>query len=253
MQRPLPELAEAVVADLAGVLVPSAIQVGGRSLVVADPDKGRHGVREEPKAFLARVQRRLRVLPLRDVPNDLGRADDLARLVVDRGNRDGHRQATAVPVHANGVVLMDALAAAHAHEPPARGFLEARRLEEADGPPDHFRGRIAEELLGRGIPGGDLSVERLADDRVRRRGDDRREAIRLELRTPRRADIPENEHGSPERSRRVPDRRAAVGDGNIGAAAPDEHGVIGEPADEALAQTRVIGLSTGCRVCSLTT
>src|SRR5438128_330521 len=136
-------------------------------------------VRRDRDELVAEPHRLLDHLLLRgDVTRDRRCADDLALLVADGG--DGHRNGDPLPilVHANGLVVVDALAPAEALEDGRQLVGMVGWYEDRDRASDHFFGAVAVNALGTGVPADDRAVERLTDDRVVRRIDDRRQVLR---------------------------------------------------------------------------
>src|SRR5205085_12085565 len=95
------------------------------------------------------------------------------------GERDVYGR--AVLAHAHRLVVLDALAAL---EPRDDGRLLVGVVfgdEDGDGLPDRLLRRVAEDALGPPVPTRDDPFERLADDGVVRRLDDRSEEHTSEL------------------------------------------------------------------------
>ena len=112
-------------------------------------------------------------LALGDVAGDLQDADDAPQRVLDRRDRQRDRHPRAVLAHPLGVEVFDRLAAAQAghHLGGLRGVVLGD--DQRDRLADRLRRRVAEDPLGGPVPGGDDTVERLADDRVLRGLDQR--------------------------------------------------------------------------------
>ena len=82
----------------------------------------------------------------------------------------------------HGVEMLDPLAAAELGQDLVLLVLQLGRDDLRDRLADHLVGLVAEDPLGAGVPRGDDALQRLADDRVVRRDDDRRQARRVDLR-----------------------------------------------------------------------
>src|SRR5436190_22620921 len=67
---------------------------------------------------LGLVQRFFSALALTDIASDFGSADDLALVVLDRGNRQRYINQATVLASAHGFVVLNGLAAADAFENP---------------------------------------------------------------------------------------------------------------------------------------
>src|SRR5207302_6117732 len=136
-------------------------------------------VRGDRDELLAHTQRFLRGLVLRrDVTPDRRCADDPPLLVADGG--DGHRNGDPLPifVYAKSLVVVDALASAQALEDGHELVGVVGWNEDRDIASDRFFGPVAVDALGPPVPTDDGAVERLADDRVVRRFDDRVQEFR---------------------------------------------------------------------------
>ena len=113
----------------------------------------------------------------RYVPGHFGRTDDLAGLIADRRDRQGDIDEPAVLRLADRLVMVDPLAVAQAAQdhrlfvPTVRGDDQGYRLT------DRLLGSIAEQASRTVIPRRDRAVERLTDDRVVGRFDDRGEQL----------------------------------------------------------------------------
>jgi len=94
-------------------------------------------------------------------------------IVPDR--RDGQRDIDDLAVLASPTrfEMVDPLAPPNPVENAGGLVLLAWRQQDGDRLADHLGGRIAENRLGAAVPIGDDAVERLADDGIVRRGDDR--------------------------------------------------------------------------------
>ena len=121
--------------------------------------------------------------------------------------------------------------------------IRSGRDDQRDVAADRLLGGVAEQPLGGGVPALNDAVERLADDGVVRRLDDRREQPGGEqlvdlvpLDAPLRGDVAEDQDAAGDAGRARPDRRGAVVDRTLGAVPADEHGVVRQADDDALAQ-----------------
>ncbi len=121
-------------------------------------------------------QLRLGALPLGDVPRDLRRAGDPAGLVLDRRDRQRHVDASAVLGQAHRLEMVRPQPRSQPLEDPGQVIAAIRRYQARDRPTDDLRLLVAVHPLGPVVPGDDRAVERLADDRVVGRLDDRRQA-----------------------------------------------------------------------------
>ena len=110
-----------------------------------------------------------------DVADDLGRADDVALVVLDRRDGERHQDAPAVLADALGLEVIDPL-------PGLEGGDDVVLLGEAIGGmtsemwrPTASAAGVAEQPLGGVVPALDDPVQRLADDGVVGRLHDRRQ------------------------------------------------------------------------------
>ncbi len=117
------------------------------------------------------------------------------------------------------------------------------RNDERNVAAHRLLGGIAEETLGRAVPASDGAVERLADDGVIRRLDDRREQaggqqlVRLvTLHAALLGHVAEDQHASRDVAAFVADRRGAVVDRTFATVLPNQHRVIRQPDDDSLSQ-----------------
>ena len=120
-----------------------------------------------------------RGLERRDVARDLGGADDVPALVVDRRHRQGDIDDPPVLRLSQRLVVLDALAPPDAVEDGEEVVLLLGREDQLDGFSDRLVGRVPEDPLGGTVPAGDRAVEGLGDDRVLARADDRGEQAPL--------------------------------------------------------------------------
>jgi hypothetical protein len=130
----------------------------------------RRRLRGDAAAALAQLF--LGLLTLRDVPCDLGRADDLALRVPDRRYRDRDRDPPPVLGDAGGLEMVDALSRADPLDDPGFLVVQFRRDDRGDVLADDLRGQVAENPGGTAVPRLDDAVQGLADDGVIRRFDD---------------------------------------------------------------------------------
>jgi len=126
----------------------------------------------------------LGALAVGDVARDLRRADDLAARPADGRDRERDVDARPVLADADGLVVLDALAADEAREDGRLLVGVVFGDEDGDGPADDLVGRVAEDVLGRAVPARDAAVERLADDGVLGRLDDGLQPVVRDLRAP---------------------------------------------------------------------
>ena len=103
---------------------------------------------------------------IRDVPGDLRRADDRARGVADRRDGQRDRDERAVLAPANGVEVVDALAAPDVRQDHVLFAKAIGRDQHGDRLTDRPRRPCTEQLFCAAVPGGDDAVEILADDGV---------------------------------------------------------------------------------------
>ena len=183
-------------------------------------------------------------LALGDVADDLRRPDDVAGVVLDRRDRQRHVDALAVTSHALGLEVLDPPPGLEARDDLVFFRDAIRRNDERDVAADRLLRRVAEQPLGGGVPALDDAVERLADDRVVRGLDDRREQPRVEqaaglasLQSPPLGDVAEDQD-APRRPGRCSSLIGAAlsSMGTLDAVLADEERVVGEADDGAVAQ-----------------
>src|SRR5262249_14718298 len=87
-------------------------------------------------------------LPIGDVAGNLGGADDSATEVPHRRYGEGDIDQAAILPAADGLVVVDALAAAKAGKNLGLLVLTIPGDDDGDGSPDHLVGGIAEQALG---------------------------------------------------------------------------------------------------------
>ncbi len=110
-----------------------------------------------------------------DVAHDLRRADDVAVVVAHGRNRERHPNPLPVGAQPLRLEMLDPLAGLEAGNDLVFLGDPLGRDHEGDMAANGLVGRIAEQVLGRVVPGLNDAVQRLADDRGVRRFDDRRE------------------------------------------------------------------------------
>ena len=145
-------------------------QIGNRvPAPVAEPrrrqrDVQARGIGVGPVARLA--QRRLGPRALRDIAHDLRDAEDRAAGVADRRQGDRHRNPLAVFPDADGLEVFDAAALADLAQEVRLFRQPVRGEQQRDVRPDGFGRGVAEDPLGPAVPGGDDSLQRLADNPI---------------------------------------------------------------------------------------
>jgi hypothetical protein len=112
---------------------------------------------------------------LRDVACDLGRANDAAFRILDRGHGERDVDSGAVLATSDGLKVINPLASSDARQDFAFLAPQLGRDQQRDRLADHLGRRIAEDAFGAFIPGGDDAVEVLADDGIVGGLDDRGE------------------------------------------------------------------------------
>ncbi len=121
---------------------------------------------------------RLRLLEGRDVPGDLGCADDRAGVVAHRRNGQRDIDTPAILGDPHRLEVFDSLALSQPGQDVVFFGLPFRRNQHANRLSHEFVGRIAKQPLGGCIARLDDAVQVFGDDRVLGRVDDRRQ-IRL--------------------------------------------------------------------------
>ena len=149
--------------------------------------------------------------------------------VVDRADGERDVDQPPVPGASYGLERAHGLAAPqHRHD---RGVLvHPGRLQHADVLAHDLLGRVAVELLGAAVPRRDHAVRVVAEDRVGRRVDDRREQPGGLL-------GPLQVAGEPDLADRAQHRPVGVGHGELG---PDED-LVGEPSSGVVGEVVVVG------------
>src|SRR2546421_7892888 len=102
--------------------------------------------------------------------------------------------------------MVNTLAASQTRQNLLLLSVQLRGNDAGDWLPDHLVRLIPENVGRAGIPGGDDSIERLADDSVIGRGDDGRQARRLNARLVLLGDIHEKVDGAGQPAFAVPQR-----------------------------------------------
>ena len=148
---------------------PAIIDKGDGPVRSGRPDDVRHGIGEIAEARLALQQSLLGALVLADVAGNLGGADDPPALIVDRRNRQGYVDQTAILAPPHRLEVLDLLPSPDALQNRRHLALVIGRGQNRDRTPDHFLGGIPEKPLGRRIPARDDAIQSLAHDRVVRR------------------------------------------------------------------------------------
>ena len=161
--------------------------------------------------------------------------------------------------HALGLEMVDAPPGPQARDDLVLLAEALGRDHQRDVAADRLLGGVAEQPLGGRVPALDRAVERLADDRVVGRFDDRRELARREqsglllvLELPLRGDVAEDQHAA----RDAPcSSRIGAALSSIGCSVPSRAIRIvwlARPTTAPSRSARVAGFSTGWRSCSLT-
>ncbi len=112
------------------------------------------------------TQCKLSLFALRDVARDLRGADDRPRGVPNRRDRQGNIDEPAIFRDPHRLEVVDMLTAAQAFQEAALLGVPLRWNQQRDRLANGFLSRVPEKALGTAIPGEDVAVERLADDRV---------------------------------------------------------------------------------------
>ena len=106
----------------------------------------------------------------------------MAVAIVHRRYSERHADARAVLADPDHVEVIDPIAMTDAIEDLRHLLAPFRRHDQMDGLADGFLRGIAEQALRALVPRGDAAFQRLADDRIVGRGDDRRqERLRFNL------------------------------------------------------------------------
>src|SRR5688572_16395874 len=112
------------------------------------------------------------MLPVTDVPGDLGCADDHTSFVVHRRYGERNRQRRAVLSTAYRLVVTDVSSRSDFTEDEIFFALAIVRNDHANRLANRLVGGVAEHALGGGIPQLNDAVQVFADDRVVRRIED---------------------------------------------------------------------------------
>jgi hypothetical protein len=120
----------------------------------------------EPQRLLALLQPLLCQLALRDIACDLRGSDDRSIGGPDWRYRERDGDAPAVLGDANGVEVIDALAAPQLIQDLLLFGVELGRYDDRDRFANHLARLIAEDACGAAVPREDAAFERLADDRI---------------------------------------------------------------------------------------
>ena len=172
----------------------------------------------------------LGALALRDVARHLGGADDPSASVAHRADRQRDVDAPSVLGQPHGVEVLDHLAESQPREDLVLLGAEFLRHQQGDGLAEHLVGAVAVHPGGTLVPAGDRPVQGLADDRVVRRRDDRRQSLAVGLAARPLGDIDEKHDSAGDHARRVAERSRI---GNVGRAAtpgPDPQHLFRLPA-----------------------
>ena len=174
--RRVPERqAEHLVAGVPTRLDRQDVDVTDVALRVQDAGKD-PGLVEDRFELRVRGGQRLLGLPAGgDVADDLRRPGDPAGRIPDRRDRERHVERAAVLGEPDRLVVLDVLTLAEPSQDLVLLGLPLVRDQQPDVPAHDLLGRVAEDPLGARVPTSDRPVQRLAQDRVRRRVDDRRE------------------------------------------------------------------------------
>ncbi|MFK4673424.1 hypothetical protein ABIF37_005827 [Bradyrhizobium diazoefficiens] len=133
---------------------------------IGDQDQILRGLENALALLDLPIERHLRSLPLGDVAGHLGRADDLALGRSQRDLAQHHVDGLTALVQPYGLLLVDDLAVAGAGQILGDIVTLIVRHDDVDGTADRLVGGVAEDALGRAVPGRDGAVERLGDDGV---------------------------------------------------------------------------------------
>ena len=148
------------------VVVPAPVVPEDPSCRVRHPGELTHVVGECAEAFLALVQSFPGIVNGGDIARDRGRADDDIVVVEDRRDGHAHEYGAAVLSQAHRLDILHLVATCDAGE---KAFLfgdPIRGHQTPDRFADHLIGRVAEDALGRLVPGHDGSRKRLAYDGI---------------------------------------------------------------------------------------
>src|SRR5690606_30057831 len=97
-------------------------------------------------------------LALAEVARDLGKAQQFAVLVTQRGDGDARPELAAVRTHPPALVLEAPLGGGHLELVLGPAALRrGRRIERGEMPADDLPGRVALDALGAQVPGADVA------------------------------------------------------------------------------------------------
>ena len=139
----------------------------------ASVDRCRNGGEQVLQPALALAQLGLELLAIRNVARDLRSTDDPSRFVEHGRDRKRDVDETAVLAPADGLEVIDPLAAPDARKNLGLLAQPVMRDQDGDGPADDLLGLESEQPLRALIPSRDDPVEILADDGVFRGFHDR--------------------------------------------------------------------------------
>jgi len=120
-------------------------------------------------------------LSLGNVSGYLGRTDDIAGEIADRGYRDRELQLSPVLGNAHRIEMINPLSALELVDDLDLFVLQSFGDDPEDGLANHFLGSVAKNALGAPIPGDNDAVEVLANDRIIRRRNNGREPLRVDV------------------------------------------------------------------------
>ncbi len=152
-------------------------------------------------------RQRLQSRTLGHVAGDLRRSHNHAGIVDDRRHGERHEKLRPVLASSSRFVVIDAFAGANASQHHAFFLLQFGRNDHPDGLANGLARTVAEHPLGAPIPGGDVPVQILRDDRIVGRFDNRGQAPRGMFRVFAVADVAGNLRRSDHVARLVVDRR----------------------------------------------
>ena len=127
------------------------------------------GFSEHSRDFVLGTQPPFDPAPRGDIPCNLRDGDNPSTAVTDGRERQRHIEILAELRHSHRFVRLDPLPASQALQNHGFFMPSVRRDEHHDRPANRLGGLVAEQVLGTGVPGEDVAVERLADDRILRR------------------------------------------------------------------------------------
>ena len=146
------------------------------STIVDDDHRVRNGAQHGPQMRLPRLQFGLRPFHRGDITRHFGRADQSPGIIPYRGDRQRHVDDRTILAPPPCRKMLDPLSGVDPlHHPSHLVALAVARQQDRQRLSDRFRGGIAEDGLRPGVPIGHDPIERLADDRVVRGRNDRRQ------------------------------------------------------------------------------